>query len=60
MKIQKYDFNNLNIVDPLKITINDKKKLIELSEKIISGKSKNGIDEISIILSKYMSINFEK
>ncbi len=60
LKIQKYDFNNLNIVDPLKITINDKKKLIELSEKIISGKSKNGIDEISIILSKYMSINFEK
>ncbi len=40
LKIQKYDFNNLNIVDPLKITINDKKKLIELSEKIISGKSK--------------------
>ena len=60
LKIQKYDFNNLNIVDPLKITTEDKKKLIKLSEKIISGKSKNGIDEITITLSKYMNVSFKK
>ena len=57
---QKYDFNNLNIVDPLKIVNDDKEKLIELSENIINGKEKNGIDKISIILSKYMNIKFEK
>ena len=60
LKIQKYDFNNLNIVDPLKIVNDDKEKLIELSENIINGKEKNGIDKISIILSKYMNIKFEK
>ncbi len=60
LKIQKYDFNDLNIVDPLKIVNDDKEKLIELSENIINGKEKNGIDKISIILSKYMNIKFEK
>ena len=43
LKIQKYDFNNLNIVNPLIITNSDKKKLIELSENIMNGKEKNGI-----------------
>lgn len=60
LKIQKYDFNNLNIVNPLIITNSDKKKLIELSENIMNGKEKNGIEKISFILSKYMNMEFEK
>ena len=60
LKIQKYDFNNLNIVNPLIITNSDKKKLIELSENIMKKKKKNGIEKISFILSKYMNMEFEK
>ena len=39
-------------MNPLIITNSDKKKLIELSENIMNGKEKNGIEKISFILSK--------
>ncbi len=59
LKLQRYDIEALTFPDYTKISNFDKEKMMHLSHKLVESADKSIIDEITRLMSKYCSINYE-
>lgn len=60
LKLQKYDLDNVEIIDINVLEVNDIDKLKDFARKLINTNDKRIIDEITMLLSKYESTTYEE
>lgn len=60
LKLQRYDIEGLYFPDYDSISDSDKKQMVALSHKLLESADVSVIDEITKLISKYSSINYEE